>query len=572
MKIALIGPSYPAFSHSVSAQQSLNCYTETVEAPDGKSKQVIRGRPGISLFKDCTAINAAANLTRGLFSCQSPTGGGRLFVASGTKFFEVDINGNLVGAVSSIANDNYPVDILPNGNQLFVVSAGLSYCDNGAGLVANTLAALSGKADGLGGGLVSWNTGAHSVTGNTDTWDVGVRGQVITLTGVAGGPYTVAGIVNPQLIQVTPNPGLFAAADWSVTPVLNAGRGCFIDGYFVVNRPNSPQFNSSKLRDGSTWAGLDYDYKEGYPDNILAAWAEPPLLCMLGTETSQAYRNVGKAGGTPFEAVEGGFARIGLAAKWSPVSINGRLHMLAGGSHGQVRAVRMEGVTPVRISSYGAEEAWKTPAFPTEGWSHTYEERGHRFWVIWFGGINAWVYDATEAEHRPPQECWHERAMWDAGGSVWLPYTPAYHTFIPYWNGGTHIVGDASSGKLYAMSSDYFDDAGADVRCVRTLAYVYNEGKLIYHHRFELELETGVTGAPPTVQLDWSDTRGETWGTGAGVGTKMTLGPGTNAVYTTRYFAVALGSSRGRIYRLTITGKGRVAIVDATLEATLGTS
>src|SRR4051812_15497178 len=98
MKLPLVGSSNSAFSLAAAAQQSLNCYLESLEgSPEGKAKFVLRGRPGISLFKDCTAISASANATRGLWS-----GGGRLFVASGTKFFEVNSSGTLVGATSTI--------------------------------------------------------------------------------------------------------------------------------------------------------------------------------------------------------------------------------------------------------------------------------------------------------------------------------------------------------------------------------------------------------------------------------------------------------------------------------------
>jgi hypothetical protein len=566
MRISLIGPSYPAFSHAVSVQQSLNMYPETVEVAEGKVKQILRGRPGLDLFKDLTTINAAATPLRGLWA-----GGGRLFAAAGTKVLELDIAGALVGTAQTVVNDNLPVDMLANGNQLFVVSGGKTYCNNGAGLTLNYLPVLSGRASSDGNKLTWLDEGAAGSSGSylnsKDQFDIGMLGQVIAFD---SSNYTVAAITNPSLLWLTaptvPTPN--AGADWSISPILNATRGAFLDGYFVVSRPSSRQFNISRLLDGSTWGGLDFAYKEGYPDNLLAVWAEPPLLYLLGTETLEVWRNTGRAS-FPLERIDGGFARVGLAATWSPASIQGRLHMLAGGTRGQAMAVRMEGVTPVRISSYALEEALKTVAFPNNGWSYTYEEGGHLFWVLHFGpgGMNSWVYDATEALRRPPQECWHERNQWN--GAAQQSYIPAFHAFIPEWNGGMHIIGDPGSGKLYRMGSDLTDDDGGDIRCRRTLAYVYNEGRRIFHHRLEVEMETGV-GSVPVIHLDWSDDRGETWGTGAGVGTTMTMGPQSVGVFTTRFFAVALGSSRGRVYRLTITGKGRVVVLDATLEMSEG--
>lgn len=562
MRLSLIGPSYPAFSHAVSVQQSLNIYPETVEAPEGKTKQVLRGRPGWTLLKDLTTIHASAIPIRGMWA-----GGGRLFVAAGDRTMELDITGSLVGAVRFLlfAPGTTPVDIIPNGNQLLYVADGRVHCDNGAGPNAIFFTALSGKVS-TSGTAVTWQDAAHSA-GWKDKFDVGFIGQQINIDGVL---YTVESVTSPDLLHLTTSAGVQVLKDYTCQPIMNAARAAFMDGYYIAARPISRQFNTSKHLDGITWPGLDYDYKEGFPDNLRAVWAEPPLLYLLGTETLEIWRNTGKSGGTPFERIDGGFARVGLAATWSPTSIFGRLHMLAGGSRGHVSAVRMEGVTPVRISSYGLEEALKAAAFPNVGWSYTYEDRGHVFWVIYFGTGSSWVFDATEAQRRPPQECWHQRATWD--GAAFQAYTPAFHAFIPEWNGGTHIVGDAASGKLYAQSSDTFNDAGAAIRYVRTLGYVYAEGRRVYHHRLEVEMETGQTNPVPTVELDWSDDRGETWGTGAGVGTKMTMGPQVVGAYTTRFFAAALGSSRGRVYRLTITGKGRVAIIDATLDMTEGLS
>lgn len=560
-RISLIGPSYPAYSKAVSVQQSMNLYLETVEVAEGKTKQVLRGRPGLTLFKNCTVIDAAATPIRGLWA-----GGGRLFVAAGTKFFELDVTGALVGSTSTIVNDGLPVDIIPNRNQLLVVSGGKVYYNNGLGLTAVTFPALTGTAVHIGGGLITWDSTPNGITGNTDHFDIGMLAQTVVFTGIGGGPYTVASIINPNLMTVTPLPAVFASTDWTCTPIMNAKRGAFIDGYYLVNRPSSYQFNISGFLDGSTWNGLDYDFKSGYPDNIQAVWTEPPLVYLLGTETMEIWRDTGRAS-FPLERMDGGFSRVGLAATWSPVSIMGRLHMLAGGGMGQIVAVRMNGVTPERISSYAMEQDLRSIVFPTQGVSFSYVEDGHLFWNVAFDtGAYTWVFDATEAQHRPPQECWHQRAAWS--GTAFQDYIPRYHAFLPEasWN-GSHIVGGSADGKLYIQSSSTYADDGSNICYVRALPYVYNEDKLLYHNRFEVEMETGTTTPVPTVQLDWSDDRGQTWGTGSGgAGTKLTLGPYVNGTYTTRFFAAGLGSSRGRVYRLTIIGKARIAVIDAVLD------
>jgi hypothetical protein len=566
MKLNLVGPSNTAYSLAVSAQQSLNCYLESIEGGDGKGKFVLRGRPGMVLFKDLTTIDAAATPMRGMWS-----GGGRLFVAAGTKEFEVSSAGALVGSVNTIYDDgtHSPVTILPNSNQLLIVASGKVYCDNGTGPVQITFAALSGQCTTI-NKLVLRELTPNGSTGNTDSFDVGMVGQTITINGVG---YTVDKVTNPDMLQLTGSAGLQSFHDWSCTPILQAPTAAFLDSYYLVPRTSSRQYNISGLLDGTSWAGLDFALKEGWPDNLASIWSEPPLCYLLGTETLEIVRNTGNAS-FPFERLDGGFARVGLASTFSPVSIMGKLHMLAGGTYGQTVAVRMEGATPVQISTHAVEEALKSKAFPGQGVSFSYIERGHWFWVIGFTGGNSWVYDFTESEKvGSPQ--WHERAGWS--GSANTQYVPWFHTFIPEWGtAGKHIVGDGATGKLYEMSSDIFDDDGSNIRYVRTLPYVYADNKRVYHHRLDLEIESGTTATRPTVTLDWSDDRGQTWGTGSGgVGSSITMdqaAPGSSGVYTTRFYAVALGHSRGRVYRLTILSKGKVAVIDAVLDADVGMS
>jgi hypothetical protein len=570
MRIDLLaGPTNTAYSLAASAVQSVNLYPETIDA-GGKSKIILRGRPGIHVFKDITTIDAGASPARGLWA-----GGGRLFVAAGTKEFEVDSGGSLVGSTHTIADDirDTPVTILPNSNQLLIVSAGSVYCDNGAGPTQITFSAISGQCS-TNAKVVTLETTPNGSTGHTDSFDIGMVGQTITIDGTG---YTVASVTNPSLLQLTATAGTQTSKDWSCTPTLTAPTAAFLDGYYMAPRTGSRQWNISKLLDGTQWnivdgsgfpTGAGFAYKEGYTDNLLAVWSEPPISYLLGTETMEAWRNTGNSS-FPFERVDGGFARIGLVGSWACASIMGKLHMVASGTYGAMVAVRMEGMTPVRISTYAVEEALNALLPGGDVYTYSYVDRGHWFWVIHLKGTHSWVYDATESA-RQGTPIWHERMGGLTG--ITAPYESRFHAFIPEWGtGGKHITGSYNRGKLYEMSSDFFDDNGGDIEYIRALPYVYEDGKRIYHHRFELELETGTASTPPTVTLDWSDNEGQTWGTGSGgVGTSMTLGPGVSGTYTTRYYAHALGSSRGRVYRIKIIGQGKIAVIAAMLDVDVG--
>lgn len=558
MRIPLIGPSNTAFSVAAAAQQSINVYTEPLPIGE-KNGAVLRGAPGWHLLKDLRTIDAAAYPVRGFFA-----GGGRLFVAAGTKYFEISNAGALIGAVHTIADDadHSPVTMIPNGNQLLIVSAGIVYCDSGSGPVTIAGGLQSGLVETINTAVV-WKSG--------DKFHAGMVGQTIT---IGGTPYTVAAVTSPTLLMLTASAGAFVSLPYSCTPLFRGETGTFIDGYFVVNQPGSRQFNISRLLDGTTWGGLDFGIKEGWPDNIVRVFADNQILYLFGAETTEMWRNTGNAS-FPFERVDGGMLRVGLAARWSPVSIMGKLYFLGSTHDGNVCAYRMDGANVTPVSTPAVEQALSSDATEKieSRIGYAYQENGHWFWVLNFdGATNAWVYDVTASQQfGEPQ--WHQRKSWDAVRSLYQPYPFWTHAFIPEWGGnGEHIVGDRS-GILYVMSSSFYDENGGNMRGQRTMAVVYNEGKRVFHHRIDIENEAGLVsgaGDPPVLELDWSDDRGHTFGTGAGVGTKMTLNTGAAGEYSTRAYAVALGSSRWRNYRLTITGQTKIALIDASLDATPG--
>lgn len=128
MRFPFIGPSYTSLSVNVDAQRSLNLYPEIVESQTGKNRVVLYGTPGLT-SPFCTLANAPV---RGLWA-----GEDRLFAVGGSKLYEISSGGvaTLLGDVTTDAT-NSPAQMFPNGTQLFVVSAGLTFLHNGVSLLA----------------------------------------------------------------------------------------------------------------------------------------------------------------------------------------------------------------------------------------------------------------------------------------------------------------------------------------------------------------------------------------------------------------------------------------------------
>lgn len=569
MKIPLsTGSSYTARTLAAAAQECRNLFTETVQVPEGKSQQTLYLRPGTALMKDLTSIDTPI---RGVW-----TGGGRLFVVCGSTLVELNADGSGVPQWDApvermdVGDDasHSPAQIIANGSQILVISAGLAYYDAGDGnngqcmfpAPTGTCTVASGAYGGDATSIITIDNYP------TERWSldlVGGNAEAMQLT-IAGDLYTVVAIsFDGHYLWLDPTgdqPTAGTAVAWTgfESPV-TASSAAFLDGYFIVSRPYSKQINISGLYDASSWDPLDFAIKEGYPDNILSIIADHEELWLLGTESIEPWRNTGNAD-FPFERIGGAFIHQGSFAPWAPVAIGGSLCWLGADSRGGIVAYRSEGYSPRRISTYAVEESLRsstTIGAAAAAVGYAYSEAGHWFWVLSFDTVQ-WVYDLTE-------NAWHERTFWN-GTSHLLPKS-TYHTFIPEWGGnGMHIVGDRGSGKLYEQSLNYTDDDGDEIRWTRSYPHLCSEQKFLYLHRVQLDIEVGTTeeATEPIITLEISRDGGRTFGTG------KEAGLGDTADYLKRVVWRALGKGRDIVLRFSGTTKSKIAIVDGYAEASEG--
>ena len=123
---------------------------------------------------------------------------------------------------------------------------------------------------------------------------------------------------------------------------------------------------------------------------------------------------------------------------------------------------------------------------------------------------------------------------------------------------------------------DKFTDDGIEIRRVRAAQTIHNERRKFINHRFEIEFEGGTgletydsdigEGDDPQAMLDWSDDGGHTFKN------EVWADMGKAGEHNRRAIWRRLGSSRNRVYRVTITDPVKVVIISAYLKTTLGTS
>ncbi|MGH7447901.1 MAG: hypothetical protein ACRELT_10105 [Longimicrobiales bacterium] len=462
-----VGPTYESDSKAADAQRAVNVYPELLESGTAKNRFGFYGTPGLTTF--CTLPTAPV---RGLWA-NDPSGiagTGRLFAAGGNTLYEIT-SGGVATSMGVIGDDaaHSPVQIFPNGTQLFIVSAGKGYLHDGT----------------------------------------------------------------------------------TLTEVVNARTGAYLDGYFIVNPPETPKrFYHSKQLDGTDWNELDFATKEGYPDNCVSILADHSELWLFGDETTEVWRNEGDIDNV-FRRDPGAFIHHGSVAAWGPVNVYGGVGWLGGDARGRVTALYAEGFRPVRLSTHAIEAKWGKYSTVADAISYSYTENGHTFWVITFPTANAtWAYDFTT-------KMWHERAS----GADLDRHRGRCHTYVF----GKHLVGDHTTGVVYQMSSELLDDAGTAIVRMRRAPHITNEQKNIFFHSLQLDMEVG-GGSDPEVTLAWSNDGGYSFNTA------KTQTAGSAGEYSKRVIWRRLGKGRDRVFEVRSSAAIKHAWVDAYLNLTAGTA
>lgn len=387
-----------------------------------------------------------------------------------------------------------------------------------------------------------------------DFFDQITVGQTITFN---ASQFVVDTIVSPTHITLTTSAGVATA---SYTALVGADTG--------------RQFNISHVDDGLSWDPLDFALKEANSDYLQSILTDHEQLYLLGTQTVEVWQNTGSSL-FPFQRVPGAMIRKGSVARYAPAAINEKIHFVDGSPNGGPVAYRLDGFTPVRISTHAVEQFWAGNgsggffnASQLTGWAETHD--GHQMWVLNLldGSGLAWVYDAT-ASDQAGTPIWHQRASYGSG--VFGVYLPTCHTFVPEWGpgaggeSGMHVVGNNLGANLFEQAMDIIDDNGNDRGVQRVCPNIYAGGKQQVFGRMTLEMETGsaFSGGQPPITRDYSDDRGNSF---VNPISPLTGGAGVPGAFAQRVFWPGSSTSRDRMYRFTLTGQQRFALFDLDVE------
>lgn len=330
----------------------------------------------------------------------------------------------------------------------------------------------------------------------------------------------------------------------------------FIDGYFIFNHPLTQQFYITGAYD-LIFDPLDFASAEANPDNIISILDDHRQLLLFGARTLEIFDD---GGGTdfPFVRANGTIIQQGCAAPYSPARFDNSIVWLGNNSDGDCIVWRMNGYTPIRISTHALENEFREYATVSDAFAFVYQENGHTFYVLTFPTENkTWCFDAAS-------NLWHQRAYRDSNNNL-LRDRANCHTFY----NRQHLVGDFENGNIYQLDIDTYTDNGDVIQRIKSFQHFTNDGHRQFFSKFEVDIQAGVGSAletDPQMTLRCSNDGGNTWPL------TQVRSLGLIGEYNTRVSFDRLGMGRDRIFELSTTAIAPIAFQGAFINMTVGTT
>lgn len=372
------------------------------------------------------------------------------------------------------------------------------------------------------------NLGALATSaGRVDMSDNGT--QIIIVDGPNGYIYNTSTLVFAKITDVD-----FPGGD-TVT---------FLNGYFIVNKPNSGQFFISTLYDGLTWSSLDFATAESNPDNLVRVLADNGQIWLFGVDTAEPWSDSG-AQDFPFARVGAAAIEWGLAARWSLCKFMDSLIFLRKNRLGAVQVCTLTGYSAVPVSNPEIDYIMSQYASVSNATGFAYMVSGHPFYQINFPSPNeSWVYDGLSKE-------WHK-----ADSSGGRHRAEIQQNFLD-----RSYVTDYENGKLYRFQDGVYTDDGQAI--ARELVTRHQStGEYTFLHKLWIEMEAGVglltgQGSDPKLMMQYSKDGGHTWSN------EVWVGFGKIGEYKYRALFLRLGRGRDWVFRFRITDPVKTVFVGA---------
>lgn len=408
------------------------------------------------------------------------------------------------------------------------IAQGVAYVVSGSGFYS----VVGSVATQLNGATPITGTGPVSVADNGE--------QICIVNGQQGYIYTIA---TGAFVQIT-SPNFFPAN--TVT---------YFDTYFVFDKVGTNEFFLSNPNDGLTYNGLLFATAEAVSDLMTGVASNLELLFLFGQKHIEMWYDAGTSD-FPFQRYAGGVVTRGTISPYTIILQDDALFFLSDDG----RFYRLQGVTPIPISTPPIENLIASAPDLTTAFCMTYTLQGHKMVHLTIPSINAsLVWDIQTSR-------WHDRESRDATGASLIRWRGNAACQLP----NQILIGDAFNGQVSLLDWNNFTELGNPMQMSVTSVPIQSDRKRVFISRLEFDCEQGVglttgQGSAPVVMLEMSKTGGRTW---------TQLQPWRSLGAIGKYFArqrfLRLGQARVWVFRLTISDPVKRVIIQAHADMSIG--
>jgi len=348
---------------------------------------------------------------------------------------------------------------------------------------------IDGKLYSMSASYVLTDHGQIDGSGRVSMADNGTQMLVL----VPGGNGYIYNHVTDSFAQIT---------DADFTANGNPQQVVYIDGYFCLTT-DSKKFIVSALNDGLSYNALDFGTAESDPDEIVAPVVFKNQLFIGGSQTIEAFQNIGGAD-FPFQRT-GLFLSKGISSPFSIQSIQDTFVFVGAGANESPAIWALNGNSVVKISTTAIDKELSelTETQVADIFSWAYAEKGAYFVGFALPGTTL-VYDTISKR-------WHERKSFVDGALGAYRVTALVRAYNQLW------AGDLVDGRIGLLDQDTYTEYGTEIRRTIVTQPFQNNMESFVVPELELTVESGVGNADavdPQVGLErstdakvWSDMR-----------------------------------------------------------------
>jgi hypothetical protein len=282
---------------------------------------------------------------------------------------------------------------------------------------------------------------------------------------------------------------------------------------------------------------LDIAAKSGSADPIVAILTYQKQLWLIGALTTEIWIGTGAAD-FYFQLVQGAYIDHGCIAPYTAANTDIVGFWLMQDRVGKNIIVKTEGYGVVEISTPFLVKEFDSYITTSDAIGFCWQQEDHAFYVLIFQSANkTWLYELKTQQ-------WNEWSWLNTDDGS---YNRHRANCGMYFN-GKNLIGDWETGKIYALNSETYTDAGNPIVRIKTFLHMVDNMDRVGYPTFDADIEPATQAADidtePLIFLSWSDDRGVTFGNPVA----QSMGKGGQTLTTISWNR--LGMARDRVFKL----------------------